>query len=789
MNNGSPNLDTNPLFVLPRAIRTMLRVAQVDSKLGVAHRSAENALLYAYLWQAFETSASATSSATDRSPSVIVINDKDHGFRWYSPLELYQWLVAKSRSAYLVWNMASPLADGRLWKEISLYPEVLRRTVLIVDEDQLRHAGVDLGRAGSSERTFQEFWQQLYTPDRGRLPREESILAQLTECKALVICFDGGVLYYSHDGGDEPFANEALRMYSLSPKSPNAWPTHRPERSGEMFGRDLIVAAAIATAIELQSLTESPIDLLTAVDYGCRLSVVLHRGHLDAGYAPPSLNQAMYSALRPQPFSWLFQHWFDKHPLIDTSQLLDSQKSPAASSVIAPALGSAPHKGQISSPFQSVPDVQLEKLQKDHVANLDKALNAIKKNCKFTRLCSYMCKSDRETLETLKLALKRFSTYSRIEEFHAPIVLNGTTPSESNRRPVESFASIDAAAAHIVTHGLANAIETISEKTIVKSEKNIPNWVPRLDSSIPNPQYTWLTPLIRSDIDNYSDISMLVQDYVHDENRKRPLSLAVFGAPGSGKNTTIEALIAATDQSLAKNPCTFNLSQFSHERDLATAFHQVQDLVLTRKGLPPVVFFDEFDCSFDKEDWGWFKFFLAPMQDGEYRSGENTYHIGRAIFIFSGGISRCYSDFETNMTTTDNDTKTRFEKAKGPDFVSRLRGHLDIPSINTGNNDETPNETTKIRRALILRSILERTLPQIIDPINKEACIDSRIIKAMLGVPRFRHEVRSMQAIIEMSHVPKTGRVFSVAELPSEGQLSMHVEAPGKFDEYLRLPV
>lgn len=794
MSVGPAPAETDPLRVLPRAIRTMLRVAQDDPKLGVAHRSAENALLYAYLWREFEGSPQTTAApdSPGRKPSVIVINDKDHGFRWYSPLEFHNWIVEKAAAASVVWNMASPLANGHLWTTLSTQRQVLRRTVLIVDEDQLRHAGVDLGRAGSAERTFQEFWDQLYTAEKGRRSRSESILAELTECKALVVCFDGGVLFYSHDGGAE-ITNEALRMYSLTPKSSNAWPAHRPELSGEMFGRDMIVAAAIATAIELQLMEEgASFDLLRAVDYGCRLSVILHRVHLDAGYAPPSLNQVMYSSLRPQPFAWLFRHWFAKHPRVKPPQTPGAQAPPTLSdgSKMSTLLGNFSHQGQIQSPFAPAMDKQLKKLEEDHIANLTKALEAIEKKCKFTRLCSYMKKSDRESQSTRKKAFQRFQSYSRIQEFHRPIVLNGTSPSSDNRKAVESFASIDPAAERIVTHGLSNAIEAISEKTVTPFEsKKIPNWVPRLHSSIPKPEYSWLTPLIRSDIDNFSDISMLVRDYVHDENRKRPLSLAVFGAPGSGKNTTIEALISATDSSLAENPKTFNLSQFGNERDLATAFHQVQDLVLMRKGLPPVVFFDEFDCSFDKEDWGWFKFFLAPMQDGEYRSGENTYHIGRAIFIFSGGISRSYAEFEKNMTTNaKQDVKDRFERAKGPDFVSRLRGHLDIPSINMSKEDETPDDATKIRRALILRSILERTLGQIYDPITKEISVDVRIVKAMLGVPQFRHEVRSMQAIIEMSHVPKSGRIFSVAELPSEAQLRMHVENLTEFEKYLRSP-
>ena len=363
MNARPSTVPVDPLLVLPRAIRTMLKVARTDPRLGVAHRSAENALLYAYLWRAFEATnnkETRDTGADSGPPSVVVINDKDHGFRWYSPDELYDWLVETARSASIVWNMSSPLADGRLWYDFASNPDVLARTVLIVDEDQLRHAGVDLRREGSSERTLQEFWEQLYTKDLSRRSNKDSPLAQLTDCKAVVVCFDGGVLYYSHDGGTGGQMNEALRMYALAPKSPNAWPAHQPERSGEMFGRDLIVATAIAVAIELESLDGHPVDLLTCIDYGCRLSLYLHHAHLDAGYAPPSLNQAMYSALRPEPFAWLFRHWFETHrpvPAVSTTALPAEAQS-AAAPVSNPAVANPSHDGQIQSPFQPVADRQ-----------------------------------------------------------------------------------------------------------------------------------------------------------------------------------------------------------------------------------------------------------------------------------------------------------------------------------------------------------------------------------------------------------------------------------------------
>jgi hypothetical protein len=55
------------------------------------------------------------------------------------------------------------------------------------------------------------------------------------------------------------------------------------------------------------------------------------------------------------------------------------------------------------------------------------------------------------------------------------------------------------------------------------------------------------------------------------------------------------------------------------------------------------------------------------------------------------------------------------------------------------------------------------------------AQIDDAIVYALLTVDRYRHGVRSMQAIVEMC-MPIYGRI-EIASLPSRAQLKMHVDA------------
>lgn len=72
---------------------------------------------------------------------------------------------------------------------------------------------------------------------------------------------------------------------------------------------------------------------------------------------------------------------------------------------------------------------------------------------------------------------------------------------------------------------------------------------------------------------------------------------------------------------------------------------------------------------------GWLKYFLAPMQDGAFKDGETMHPLGRAIFVFAGGTSSTFAEF-AGGNPDDHTPSHDFKDAKGPDFVSRLRGSV-----------------------------------------------------------------------------------------------------------------
>ena len=280
---------------------------------------------------------------------------------------------------------------------------------------------------------------------------------------------------------------------------------------------------------------------------------------------------------------------------------------------------------------------------------------------------------------------------------------------------------------------------------------------------VPIGQFRNLRTFDRSEIESFRSIKNLIHEYLSTSEATRPLSIAVFGAPGSGKSFGVTEVAESVAPGKVEKPLEFNLSQFDSIDELIVAFHKVRDVVLG--GKIPIVFFDEFDSEFNGK-LGWLKYFLAPMQDGKFRDGEAMHPIGRAIFVFAGGTCSTYSEFCKEKGDLE------FKGAKGPDFVSRLRGYVNIKGPNPLSEDERLH---MIRRAQLLRFLLQKNAKNIFDG-EKKCQIDPGVLRAMIKVPEYKHGIRSILAIIEMSML--AGRkTFEQAALPSPEQLKLHVDA------------
>lgn len=369
--------------------------------------------------------------------------------------------------------------------------------------------------------------------------------------------------------------------------------------------------------------------------------------------------------------------------------------------------------------------------------------------------------------------------------------------------------------------------------------KNIArNGITKSLSGIPYLRYEKFISVDRFEMENYRKIYNLISKYLTNKNINKPISVCVFGPPGSGKSFGVKQLanyINKNTKNVVTETIEFNLSQMHSFKELSHSLHQIRDLGL--KGKIPIVFWDEFDVDFNNNKFGWLKYFLAPMQDGEFIEDSIIHFIGKAIFVFAGGI--CSSMYQFS-NTEDKGYKLK-------DFISRLKGYIDVSGPNkkmcpynilkllndfdnepmsdnelnkkieksideipctenvdkssqneercvrlykeilsprNGNNDIIKKmkmcEDSKIycmeNCYQVRRAILLRTLLEKKFNLrhNHNIAIDDKVLDLFLNVNSFTHGARSLETIISLS----SGSIengFTLSSLPEDTQLRMYL--------------
>ncbi len=310
--------------------------------------------------------------------------------------------------------------------------------------------------------------------------------------------------------------------------------------------------------------------------------------------------------------------------------------------------------------------------------------------------------------------------------------------------------------------------------------------------NIPIAKYNFLLTVDRKEIEFLHHLKSLITEYLLNKN-SQPLSIAVFGSPGSGKSFSIKQLAKALDLPDQEiKDITFNLSQFNEDNptDLYQAFHAVRDISLS--GKTPLVFWDEFDSK----NLAWLRYFLAPMQDGEFQEGQLTHNIGKSIFVFAGGTCSSMEEFE--LKAHDKVAE------KGPDFLSRIKGFInvmgpnpvlpyasqnsdcetDIDEITLVNMAKNGDPEYIIRRAILVNSLLQIGYRHLFT--NGVLQIDDGVLNALLMVPKYKHGTRSMETIFKTSQLFGKDK-YHRSDLPPESQMNLHVDGQ-QFYELISQP-
>jgi hypothetical protein len=276
----------------------------------------------------------------------------------------------------------------------------------------------------------------------------------------------------------------------------------------------------------------------------------------------------------------------------------------------------------------------------------------------------------------------------------------------------------------------------------------------------------------RAEIENLRSVRNILDEYVQQGLRGGPVSgplpIAVFGPPGAGKTFAVRQMATVLLPGRIAR-LEYDLSQLQSDAELRAAFHEIRDVALA--GDLALVFWDEFDTPLGGQPLGWLRHFLAPMADGRFREGAGFHPLGRAIFVFAGGTS---PSFEAFVRFGDE----RLERsAKKPDFISRLRGYVNVTGPNRLDDDDV---AWPLRRALMLRSLVTARAPQMLRPDSltgePRLHIDDGLLRAFLLVGEYIHGARSMEAIVQMSSLAGKPR-YERSSLPAAQQLAVHVDA------------
>ena len=211
--------------------------------------------------------------------------------------------------------------------------------------------------------------------------------------------------------------------------------------------------------------------------------------------------------------------------------------------------------------------------------------------------------------------------------------------------------------------------------------------------------------------------------YLATSTPPRPLCLAVFGPPGSGKSRAVKAITETIDKDLLAQRVELNLTQVRSIDELAAGLARAKEMA---RGKVPFVFFDEFDTNHQGAAWGWLSWFLAPMHDGVFRSHGDNIELKRAIYVFAGGTAVSFEEFG-------------------------LERRKEIPPCEGAGLRQPAARFHRCSRRQRVRAACAAALEVLHHQLrNQDKRVDARLRDAMLLNGRYKHGARSLEALIEM---------------------------------------
>jgi hypothetical protein len=271
----------------------------------------------------------------------------------------------------------------------------------------------------------------------------------------------------------------------------------------------------------------------------------------------------------------------------------------------------------------------------------------------------------------------------------------------------------------------------------------------------------------------------IVRDYASRTGVQRPLNILLAAEPGNGKSFLIKQLAKSVSSGPEVQFEEFHVAAFRTTEDLLGVFQRVQSANL--HGKLPFVLFDEVDGKVGGRHI--LANFLAPMWDGIFHAGKESFALGKAVFCFAAsnmipsptvenvlgetaGVSKGQVDYteysekwrglaEKRIAEVSNGNGA-IEKCK--DFIDRVDVMLCIPPVHPRLlGDDAAKEHVDLACLLV-----KKHFPQV-------KRIERAAVVALVNKLAGSSSRRSAERCVFCSRTPDA-ETFKLTDLPSSDQ-------------------
>lgn len=247
------------------------------------------------------------------------------------------------------------------------------------------------------------------------------------------------------------------------------------------------------------------------------------------------------------------------------------------------------------------------------------------------------------------------------------------------------------------------------------------------ESSLPG--YATLDESHSADI---STLIELIEDYVDDPSRRRPLNFLMLASPGAGKSHFISC-IAKRMHKRKVEPTTFNMASMTANEELIRPLDDARNAKVEDR--IPLLFLDEFDSSPSN-----FALLLPLLWDGSLSLGQRDLKLNKSIIVMAGSSPTLPEALNHAKSMRRAIPLPDGTNSKLIDLFSRINGSVvRIPPF----RDTQSGIDRRSDKVAIAVNLLKRRFGSSL----KQAPL---ALFRMIAKTNFRYDVRSIAHLIEL---------------------------------------